>query len=93
MQVGACGISCDVCGLKAKNICQGCMAGNDPNAAKKVDFLKSIKALCPVLDCAVKKKIPFCSKDCKDFPCQIFEKEYPFSKGYLGMYKSRIPQK
>jgi len=31
--------------LKAKNICQGCTAGNDPNAAKKVKFLKSINAL------------------------------------------------
>lgn len=90
MQVGACGICCDACGLKAKNICQGCFPGNDPGVVKKIEFLKSINAVWPVLDCAVKKKIAFCSKDCSDFPCQIFEGEYPYSKAYLGMYKSRI---
>ena len=93
MQVGVCGICCDTCGLKTKSICQGCVAGDDPKAVKKVEFLKSINALCPVLDCAVKKKIAFCSRDCREFPCQIFEEEYPYSKAYLGMYKSRMQQK
>jgi len=93
MQVGVCGICCDTCGLKTKGICQGCVAGDSPEAVKKVEFLRSINALCPVLDCAVKKKIAFCSRDCKEFPCQIFEGEYPYSKAYLGMYKGRMQQK
>ena len=92
MQVGVCGICCDTCGLKTKGICQGCIAGDSPEADKKVEFLKSINALCPVLDCAVKKKIAFCSRDCREFPCQIFEGEYPYSKAYLGMYKTRMRQ-
>lgn len=90
LQVGACGICCDTCGLKAEGICQGCVAGNDPEAIKRVEFLKSINALCPVLDCAVKKKIAFCSRDCNEFPCKIFEGEYPYSRAYLEMYKSRV---
>ena len=93
MQVGACGICCDTCGLKTKGICQGCVAGNDRAAAKKVEFLKSINALCLVFDCAVKKKIAFCSRDCSDFPCKIFEGEFPYSKTYLAMYKNRMQQK
>lgn len=90
MQVGACGICCDVCGLEKKGICPGCVAGDDPKAEEKVKFLKSVGALCPVLDCAVKKKVSFCSKDCDEFPCKIFEGEFPYSKTYLEMYKSRM---
>ncbi|MBS7251912.1 MAG: hypothetical protein KIH08_15175 [Candidatus Freyarchaeota archaeon] len=55
MQVGSCGICCDACGLGG-NLCSGCMPGSDPSASKKVKFLKSINALFPVLDCAVKKE-------------------------------------
>ena len=93
MQVGACGVCCDACGLKGKKICPGCWPGNDSNASKKVKFLKSINVVCPVLDCAVKKKIAFCSKDCDDFPCQIFDGEFPYSKGFLDMYRSRVQKK
>ncbi len=90
MQVGACGICCDVCGLKVKRICQGCIAGDKPEAAKKVEFLRSINALCPVLNCAVNKKIAFCSRDCNEFPCEVFEQGYPYSEAYLEMYKNRM---
>ena len=93
MQVVVCGICCDTCGLKTKGICQGCAVGDSPKAVKKVEFLKSINALCPVLDYAVKNKVAFCSRDRKEFPCQIFGEEYPYSKAYLGMYKSRMQEK
>jgi len=93
MQVGVGGICGDICGLKTKGICQGCIAGDSPEADKKVEFLNSINALYPVLDWTVKKKIPFCSIDCREPLCQIFEEEYPYSKAYLGMYKSRMQQK
>lgn len=90
MQISACGICCDVCVLKKKGICQGCVAGNTPEAKKRVEFLKNIGALCPVLECAVKNNIAFCSRDCEKFPCKIFEKaEFPFSKEFIQMIKNR----
>jgi hypothetical protein len=90
MQVGACGICCDVCVLKTKEICQGCTAGNTPEAKKKVEFLKKIGVLCPVLECATKNNIAFCSKDCKEFPCKVFEEtEFPFSKKFIQMIRNR----
>jgi hypothetical protein len=92
-QIGACGICCDTCGLKAKEICQGCAAGNTAEAIKKVEFLKRINALCPVLECAAKNKIGFCSRDCDKFPCKILEGEFPYGKSFLEMYKSRLQKR
>ena len=93
MLVGACGICCDVCGLKVKGICQGCCPGNDPNAVKKLEFLRSINAVCPILECAAKRGIAYCSRDCEEFPCKIFmDAQYPFSRAFLEMYKSRLPK-
>jgi len=46
MQVGVCGICCDTCGLKTKGICQGCVAGDRPEAVKKSGILEEHK--CPL---------------------------------------------
>ncbi|RJS83949.1 hypothetical protein CW706_05130, partial [Candidatus Bathyarchaeota archaeon] len=70
MQIGACGICCDVCVLKVKGICLGCAAGNTEYARKLVEFLKKEDVSCPVLECAVKNNIAFCSRDCEKFPCK-----------------------
>ena len=83
MKIGACGICCETCGLYVKKICQGCQ-----KTPKHIEFLKSISANCPVLECAVKNKIDVCSKDCNKFPCKNF-KNWPLSKGWLEMFKSR----
>ena len=83
-KVGACGICCSSCGLYVKRICPGC------NKTKEgIDFLKSINAICPVLECAVGKQINVCSKDCREFPCDKF-KDWPLSKEWLEMYRSRL---
>jgi hypothetical protein len=77
MKVGACGIACDPgCGLFAKGLCQGC----DPARVKQIP--------CPVLSCAVKRKVQYCGRDCSDFPCKIVAK-FPYGEAYTGMYKSR----
>ena len=84
IKVGACGICCSSCGLYIKGICPAC------NKTKKgVEFLKSIDANCPVLECAVENKIEVCSKDCEKFPCDKFE-GWPLTKEWLEMYKSRL---
>jgi len=83
-KVGACGICCSNCGLFVKGICPRC------NRTKEgVEFLKSINANCPVLECAVEKKIDVCSKDCERFPCDKF-KDWPLAEGWLKMYKARL---
>lgn len=89
-QIGACGICCEVCILKIKDICPGCSAGNTEYAKKLAEFLKQEGVECPVLECAVKNNVAFCSRDCNKFPCKIFEEsEFPFSKEFIKMIKSR----
>ncbi|UZE94010.1 MAG: hypothetical protein IB618_00320 [Candidatus Pacearchaeota archaeon] len=83
MKVGACGICCETCGLFVKGICKGC-----DKTKEHIEFLKSIKANCPILGCAVSNKTDVCSKDCDKFPCEKFE-GWPLSKEWLEMYKSR----
>ncbi|HOV26947.1 MAG TPA: DUF3795 domain-containing protein [Pseudobacteroides sp.] len=87
MATGACGISCDACGLYAKGICQGCVSGDicPPEVAQNIP--------CPILKCAAEKKIPYCSRDCNEFPCKLHDQGYPYSSAYLGMYRSRNVQK
>jgi len=83
MATGACGIACDVCGLYKKNICQGCISGDKcpPKLAQD--------SPCHILKCAAEKKVGYCSSDCKEFPCHIYDLCYPYSEAYLGMYRKR----
>ncbi len=40
---GACGLACEVCGLREKGICAtsgGCVPGTDPEAPKKLENFK-----------------------------------------------------
>ena len=84
IKIGACGICCTTCGLYVRKICAGC------NKTKEgVEFLKSINANCPILECAVGKGMSVCSKDCKEFPCGRFD-GWPLVKEWLEMYKTRF---
>lgn len=90
MSVSACGICCDVCGLYGKGTCGGCVAGTDERAQMTV-----ITMHCPILACAVEKKVSYCLKDCKEFPCNKFESgfdslaagPYPYSSSFLKMFR------
>lgn len=85
MATGVCGINCDVCGLKTKNICGGCRPGTE----FKVEDVTEHP--CPLLKCAIGKGIAHCMRDCNDFPCAIIEKgNFPFSTGFIGMQKQRM---
>ncbi|OGF24882.1 hypothetical protein A2331_03395 [Candidatus Falkowbacteria bacterium RIFOXYB2_FULL_34_18] len=81
--VGCCGISCFACGLYVKNKCEGCT-----KTQEAVDSLNKEGIGCSVLECAVKKEVDVCSRDCQDFPCDKFE-GWPLSQEWLDMYKSR----
>lgn len=90
MKIGACGIACEVCGLYDQDICEGCGSGTEEHSKERVEMLRKIGVLCPVLECAVKNDIVYCSKDCKEFPCSKYKKDpFPYGHVYLEMYESR----
>jgi len=93
MEIGACGIACEVCGLYAKGICEGCGSGTTEFSKEKLKKLKKLGISCPVLECAVKHKINYCSRDCDKFPCDKYKEEpvFPYSNAYLDMYEGRKP--
>lgn len=72
MKIGACGIACEVCGLFAKGVCVGCVAGDDEGASLVLDTQKKQFGLaCPVLECALSGKVGHCLEDCDVFPCDV----------------------
>lgn len=85
MATGACGINCDVCGLKVKGICLGCRAGTEWTEDAVAEHP------CPILKCAVVKSVAYCLSNCSDFPCNTMEEaSFPFSSAYLGMHRHRM---
>jgi len=52
--------------------------------------MKLFGAACPVLACAIEKRVAYCMRDCEDFPCERFRSgPYPFSEGFLSMQERR----
>jgi hypothetical protein len=82
----ACGIDCETCELKVE--CGGCPPGTDPRVKDRLEELKkSIGFICPVLRCAMEKKVEYCLK-CAEFPCAIHYKyNYPYSDLFLDSVK------
>ena len=103
MPIAACGVCCDVCGLYVKGLCGTCAAGTGERAQKKLDAqMQAIKMYCPILACAVERRIGYCLKDCDDFPCAKFESgfeavqgagPFPYSSSFLNMFKKRLGKK
>ena len=88
MKIGACGIACEVCGFLAKGACEGCVAGSDEGASKKLDEQKKkFGMVCPVLECASSRKVGHCLKDCDEFPCDLLYRGYPYGKAWLNVFK------
>jgi uncharacterized protein DUF3786 len=91
MSTGACGINCDACGLSLRGICTTCGPGNSREAIEKLAAQERLLGSpCPILECAVREGIAYCSRDCDRFPCHAFRTgPYPFSRGYLDMQRRR----
>ena len=88
---GACGLNCMVCGLFRQGKCSPCGSGLEPQAQRKLAAqLKLLGGTCAILQCAVERKIAYCSADCDRYPCQKFmQGPYPLSQGYLEMQLRR----
>ena len=88
MEIGACGIACGVCSHRVTGSCEGCVAGNDKGAAKKLDIQKAkLGFACPVLECAFSNKVAYCLKDCDKFPCEVLYRGFPYSQGFLDIFR------
>ena len=81
----ACGICCEVCAAYEK--CGGCPCGTDPSVPQRLERIKEMMgAYCPVLKCAMEKKVEYCLS-CKEFPCEVHYKwEIPYSRKILDLH-------
>lgn len=87
---GVCGISCHACGLFHQGKCSSCGSGTSIEARAKLAAQERLGFRCPVLACAVAREMEYCSRDCPEFPCPLYERgPYPLSAAYLQMYKRR----
>ena len=91
MPTGACGVNCDVCGLRISGVCSTCGAGGSRAAEEKIAAQVRIFGIpCLILECARGKGVEYCPRDCEDFPCELFRVgPYPFSEGFLNMQERR----
>jgi len=67
MNIGPCGIACATCRYYRRGMCEGCVRGDLCPPAK------GLLSPCPVLRCAAARKVPYCNRDCPEFPCILFE--------------------
>jgi len=74
--IGACGVACSVCRLYMYGVCEGCQAG-DLSTPEQIS-----RSACPILRCAAAKGIPFCSRDCLEYPCLLFGQGLPVCLRY-----------
>lgn len=91
---GACGVSCLVCRLHVNGVCSTCGAGTSAAGKEKLAAqLRLFGKGCPILACAVERKLAYCLRDCDDFPCERFsEGPYPYSENFLEMQRRRREQ-
>jgi len=94
MATGACGIDCTVCRLHVSGICSTCGAGYSSAGKDKLEAqYRLFGSGCPVLMCAVERKIGYCLRDCHQFPCEKFSTgPFPFSEPFMKMQKRRREQ-
>ena len=91
----ACGLACEVCGIREKVGCapDGCVPGTDPKAPEKLEKFKAANGYpCFILECAIKNKVDYCLR-CDEFPCEVHYKTGLFGKGVLDMIKSALEKK
>ncbi len=71
---GACGINCYICKLFTDGRCSPCGSGLSEQAARKLaSQLRLMGGVCPILNCAVERKVEFCLRDCDSFPLCSFQ--------------------
>ena len=82
--IAACGLACKTCPLLKAGKCKGCASGTGASPA-----MLKMKP-CPVLQCAAKKKIEYCGRDCKGFTKCKKMIGRPYDKMFMAMIKKRL---
>lgn len=88
----ACGIACEVCRCFIEGSCliKGCTSGVQAEGKLKLQR-EVLGFVCPVLECAFKRGVSFCLRDCLNFPCFIFyREEVPYSRRFLDILKKTL---
>ena len=91
----ACGLACEVCGLREKGFCivDSCVPGTDPKAPEKAEKFKAVMGQpCLILECAIKNNVDHCSR-CGDFPCEVHYQQELYSKKLLDTIKVIVGKK
>jgi hypothetical protein len=93
----ACHNACEVCGIRERVGCplgDGCVPGTDPKAPEKLaKFTAAMGHPCFVLECAINKKVDYCTR-CDEFPCDIhYNKQQIYSHQLLDMLKGMLVKK
>lgn len=77
MIVGACGVCCSVCRLFVSGVCTGCTRGDECPIEKVIEFA------CPILRCATARSVPFCVRDCTEYPCTFYQDRLSICERYV----------
>jgi hypothetical protein len=92
----ACGISCEVCGIRERIGCplgDGCVAGTDSKAAEKAQQHRAVLGQpCAILECAIKNGVDYCTR-CSQYPCDIYYQSGPFKPEMLDMIRDALKGK
>jgi len=88
----ACGLACEVCGGLSRGLCliEGCVPGR--KALEKLEAQRrALGSTCPILECAYRRGVDHCSRDCPSYPCNIYYSlQVPFSKRFLDLMKDLL---
>lgn len=77
MIIGACGVYCSVCPLYISGVCTGCSRGDECPVDKVNEFA------CPILSCATVRSVPFCIRDCVEYPCVLYQNRMSVCERFL----------
>lgn len=83
--IGACGLACTTCPLMKAGKCKGCGSGKEAAADEMLQ-----KKPCPVLQCAMMKKIDYCGTGCKGFTKCPKLVGKPYDKNFLAMIAKKL---
>jgi len=88
----ACGLACEVCGLREKRFCpcDGCVPGTDRTAPEKLEKFKAATGNpCLILEGAIKRRVDHCTR-CDEFPCEVHYQQQIYSNKLLDMVKGML---
>lgn len=90
VRIAACGIACEVCSAYVNGKCSGCTIGVEA-LEKLEEQRKFLGFTCPILECAFKHRVSYCTKDCIGFPCAIYyDVGTPYSAKFLETMKKLL---